>query len=200
MHELNVALNESTVVGLRQRPDGSVVLLLQVLALSADRLIDPDARRAIVLSGPSRSRILLRRQGSDFGPVIPLADFDAVEEFFASVALYNSMYGWEFLDNPNLVQDWPAEVSLDVTHRDTPAEHTLYWFNEVGVTVEDGYRLYCIEGVVEYDELTVERFDGTPVPVDEFTAAGKRWWEAFYGGDPRADEVQRAVNESPAWR
>ncbi|WP_112261378.1 hypothetical protein [Lentzea terrae] len=41
MHELNVALNESTVVGVRQRSDGSIVLLLQVLALSADGPIDP---------------------------------------------------------------------------------------------------------------------------------------------------------------
>ena len=47
-----------------------------------------------------------------FGPVIPLADLDAVEDFFASLTWWESMYGWKFLDDQSLTDDWPDQPSL----------------------------------------------------------------------------------------
>lgn len=182
---LDRALNEATVAGLRPRPDGSVALLLDVLALPENGPADPDTRRALVLSGVSRVRVLLRRELD--GPPIPLADFDAVAAFFASAALHNSMYGWKFLDAPELIDDWPEVVSLDVRPGVGPSAHSLYWFNECGIAVEPGgYQPYCIEGTVDFETVAVERSDGTPMSVEDFTAAGKRWWDGFYSGDPRA--------------
>jgi hypothetical protein len=199
-------LNEATVAGLRPGPDGSVVLLLNVLALPETGPVDPDGRRALILSGVSRTRVLLRRC-STWGdparnPAIPLRDFEAVEEFFASISLSGDMYGWEFLDSSDLIDDWPPVVSLDLSSGAAPSAHSLYWFNECGLfNGYDGYVPYRIEGVVDFQELTVERFDGTPVAVEEFVAAGKRWWQALFGQDPRVSvAAQTALGEPPPWR
>ncbi|MGH3763509.1 hypothetical protein, partial [Actinophytocola sp.] len=183
--DLEVALNEATVVGLRAEPGRAVSLLLHVLALPEEGPPDPDTRRALVLSGVSRVRVLLRRDipgEVDYGPAVPLADLAAVEEFFASLTHTGDLYGWEFLDAPDLVADWPAEVSLELMLADAVVgTHSLYWFNECGTP--DGS--FCIEGLVEFTDVTARHADGTPVPIEEFVADGRRWWQAFRTGDPR---------------
>jgi hypothetical protein len=199
--DLEVALNEATVVGLRAEQGRAVSLLLHVLALPEDGPPDPDTRRALVLSGVSRVRVLLRHDVPgqvDYGPALPLADLAAVEAFFASLTRTGDLYGWEFLDAPDLRADWPDEVSLDLT-LGPPADgtHSLYWFNECGTADES----FCIEGLVEFTDVAARRADGTPVPVEDFVAAGRRWWEAFHSGDPRVSPAaQRAQPRSPSWR
>lgn len=196
---LEVALNEATVVGLRAEPGRAVSLLLHVLALPEEGPPDPDTRRALVLSGVSRVRVLLRRDVPgevDYGPALPLAGFAAVEEFFASLTWTGDLYGGEFLDAPDLHADWPPEVSLDLT-LGAPAAgtHSLYWFNECG-TAEGAF---CIEGLAEFTDVTARRADGTPVP--DFVTDGRRWWEAFRSGDPRVSvAAQQALPPSPTWR
>ncbi|WP_370948095.1 hypothetical protein AB5J62_11025 [Amycolatopsis sp. cg5] len=182
---LNVALNESTVLGLRQRPDGGVALLLEVLALPET----PDDRRLLIMSGVSSVRVLLRRDpmSEGYGPPIPLADFDAVEAFFASITVSQSMYGWKFLDSPELTEDWPTNVSFEVQSAG-PGSHSLYWFNEARV----GSELYCIEGTIEFETLSVTYSDGTPLPLEDFAAAGKRWWDALYQRS-QPSKLRRAV-------
>jgi hypothetical protein len=145
--------------------------------------------------------VLLRRDQPgevDYGPALPLADLAAVEEFFASLARTGDLYGWEFLDAPDLVADWPAEVSLDLVWGDASAEtHSLYWFNECGTA--DGS--FCLEGLVEFVDVAARRADGTPLPIEDFVADGRRWWEAFRGSDPRVSAaVQRALPTPPPWR
>ncbi|SDY06040.1 hypothetical protein SAMN05421504_104379 [Amycolatopsis xylanica] len=176
---LNVALNEATVLGLRPRPDGGVALLLEVLALPET----PDARRELIMSGVSRVRVLLRREiiGEGYGPPIPLDGFAAIEAFFASITLPKSMYGWEFFDLPDVPDDWPPNVSFDVRPSAGPGSHSLHWFNEAGLDSEQGgYTPYCIEGIVEFETLAVTYADGTPLSLEDFAAAGKRWWDDFY--------------------
>ncbi|MGW4944482.1 hypothetical protein ACWEOZ_23155 [Actinoplanes sp. NPDC004185] len=201
--ELDVALNESDVVGVQQR-SGNIVLLLHVLLAPERGPVDPDTRRMLVLSEPSRARVLLRRDriGTDaYGPAVPLPDLEAVDEFLASLSWSGAMYGWRFLDEPELTDDWPALVSLDLGLASTPARHSLYWFNECG-REEDGDQVaYCSEGVVEFERLRVLRADGTPVALEDFVADGKRWWSGLHNGDPRvAPEAQTAQAERPSWR
>jgi hypothetical protein len=205
VEDLNQALNEATVAGLRLRPDGTVVVLLHVLALPEHGPVDPDTRRALILSGVSTARVLLRRErpadSLRYGPAIPLRDFDAVEEFFASIAVSGSMYGWKFLDGPDLTEDWPTVISLEHTREPAAAAHSLHWFNECGLPALDGYLSHCIEGVVDFTDLAVERFDGSPIPVEEFIAAGTHWWRALFRADPRLSvKAQRAQDPPPAWR
>jgi hypothetical protein len=176
-------------------------LLLHVLALPEAGPPDPDTRRALVLSGVSRVRVLLRRDEPwqvDYGPALPLADLAAVESFFASLTRTGDLYGGEYLDAPDLRADWPPAVSLDLTPGPAgPGTRSLYWFNECAV----GDESFCIEGVVDFTEVAVRRADGTPVPVEDFVTAGRRWWQAFRSGDPRVTpEAQRASAASPPWR
>jgi hypothetical protein len=198
---LEVALDEATVAGLRADPDGAVALLLHVLALPETDPPAPDTRRALVLSGVSRVRVLLRHDEPgevDYGPPVALPDLAAVEEFFAALTRTGDLYGGEYLDAPDLCADWPPTVSLDL-HTDPagPDTHSLYWFNECAVDAET----FCIEGVVEFTNAAARRADGTPVPIEEFVADGRRWWHAFRTGDPRVSaEAQQALPTSPTWR
>lgn len=112
------------------------------------------------------------------------------------------MYGWKFLDDPSLTQDWPAErsLSLDVRHR--VGSHSMFWFNEVG-RVEDGTQVpYCIEGTVSFEDLDVLRTDATPQPIAEFIADGARYWEALHSGDERLgiDAQREAQDTTDSWR
>lgn len=198
---LEVALDEATVAGLRAEPGGAVALLLHVLALPKVDPPDPDTRRALVLSGVSRARVLLRRDVPgqvDYGPALPLTDLAAVEAFFASLTRTGDLYGGQFLDAPELCADWPPEVSLDLTSGPAGAgTRALYWFNECAVGDEE----FCIEGVVEFTGVAVRHADGTPLPVEEFVADGRRWWQAFRAGDPRVSPAaQRALPAPPSWR
>jgi hypothetical protein len=201
--ELDVALNESDVVGMQERSE-SIVLLLHVLSAPECGPVDPDTRRMLVLSEPSRVRVLLRRDRIGLGadePAVPLADLESVDEFLASLSWSGSMYGWRFLDEPELIDDWPALLSLDLGLASGPASHSLYWFNECG-REEDGDQVaYCIEGVVEFERLRVLRADGTPVALEDFVADGERWWSGLHTGDPRvAFEAQTTQAKSPSWR
>ncbi len=200
----NTALNESDVVGLRVNwPGRTVRLLLHVLALPAYGPVDPDTRRALVFTGVSLVRVLLRADRTfsrDYGNAIDLADADAADAFLASVGWSNPMYGWSFLNDPQLTEDWPERLSLVLDAGGPPAAHTLYWFCECGREEPGGDGAYCIEGDIRFDRLEVERADGTVIPLTSFAADGERWWEAFRTGDPRVSgEAQQSQPPSPAW-
>jgi hypothetical protein len=47
----------------------------------------------------------------------------------------------------------------------------LYWFTECAPDADS----FCLDGVIRFDGLQVERADGTPVSVEQFAADGRRW-------------------------
>lgn len=177
--DLEVALNEADVLGVRLEPDGAWCdLLLHVLALPEICPLDPDARRILRLTLPTQVQILLRTDqtgAAGYGPAIPLASLDAVEEFFDSLSWSGDMYGWKFLDDPSLCQDWPVQPSLSISVRPGTGPHSLFWFNECGRQERDETVAYCIEGTITFQDLTVIRADGTTEPLDEFIADGRRY-------------------------
>lgn len=202
---LEVALNEADVLGIRLDPSGAWCdLLLHVLALPETGPIDPDARRILRLAAPAQLRVMLRPETgtAGYGPVIPLAGLDAVEDFFASLSWSGSMYGWKFLDRPSLTHDWPAQPSLTVAVREGAGSHSLYWFNQCRREEADTSVAYCIEGTVTFEDLEILRADATPQPLDEFIAAGLNFWQALHSRDPRLSvEAQRAAQDgTPSWR
>ncbi|MEV0455544.1 hypothetical protein [Catellatospora methionotrophica] len=199
----NTALNESDVVGLRVNwPGRTARLLLHVLALPEHGPADPDTRRALVFTGVRLMRVLLRADRShsrDYGHAIELPDPAAADAFLASAGWSNPMYGWSFLDDPELTRSWPATVSL-VLAATGRAAHSMYWFSECGREEPGGDMAYCIEGDIHFERLAVERADGSTVPLTSFAADGSRWWHAFRAGDPRVSPAaQRLQPPSPAW-
>ena len=200
---LEIALTEADVLGVRSLDDASVALLLDISALPAIGPIDQDPRRKLVFHGVSELRILLRSVTVDGnGPAIPLRDLDAVEDFFESLAIGGSMYGWRYFDDPELTQDWPTTPSLVVPMSATSPPHTFYWFNECSRVVNGDLRSYCIEGTVVFTDLTMQRADGTDQAVDDFADEGVRWWQAFNDHDARVSvEAQQAwAAARSSWR
>lgn len=201
---LEMALNESTVQGLRLVDDTNVVdVLLDVHALPRTGPVDPDRRRVLRCRGTSEVRVLLRPdQPDDNTTVLELADFGAVEEFFKRVSLPGSMYGWEFIDDPALTDHWPESPSLTLALGTHEANHTFFWFNECLCGSGDDTLSYCIEGTVSFDELEVLRADGTPVALPTFIDDGVRWWDGLRSGDERLNtDAQRAIEQhGVGWR
>jgi hypothetical protein len=132
MAGLETALNEAEVLGLRiASSDVAVELLLHVCAQPEDGGRDPDPRRVLRLLNATRLRVVLREDRPDgYGPAIPLSDLDEVESFFASLGGWDAMYGWQYLDRPSRIADWPAEPSLAVELRSGSSPHSLFWFTE----------------------------------------------------------------------
>jgi hypothetical protein len=203
---VDIGLNEADVLGLRLDPEGAWCdLLLHVCALPEGGPLYPDARRLFRLRSPSQVRVLLRRRdnmGSGYGPVVPLVGLEEVEAFFASLRWAGSMYGWKFLDAPELTSDWPERPSLTLDLRGDLGAHSLYWFNECGRDEGDAKVSYCIEGEVRFVDLEVLRADGTLQAIGEFTADGRRYWEALHGRDSRlsVEAQQVAQAGTPSWR
>lgn len=202
---LDLALNESTICGLYFDPVSGVArLLLEVLALPEVGPIDPDPRRVLLLAGTSRIDVTLRRVLPQLtGPAITLDSLEDVEQFFASVTLPGQMTGWSFIDLADAGEDWDSTPRLSITGGSAEGKHTLHWFSESGRPAFDGgYDFFILQGVVHFDDLSIERADGRSVTLEDFAADGHRWWSAMYAGDPRlsGDAQQRAQSTSLSWR
>jgi hypothetical protein len=201
---LDLALQESEVVGLHVADDGGWCdVLIHVVALTDDGAIDTDPRRVLRLVSPSRIEALLRRNTSSaLGPAMPLANLEAIEEFFASVEWFEAMYGWRFFDADDRTSDWPAQLSLSAALRSGRGSHSFYWFNECGRNEGEDVAHYCIEGRIEFERVAVLRADGSEVSVESFTEAARRWWEAFRSWDPAVsiEAQQTAQEQAPRWR
>lgn len=59
--------------------------------------------------------------------------------------------------------------------------HTLILFQEFG---DESHLDLCFW----FDDLSVFTPDYEEIPLDEFAAAGKRWWDALYARDPRTSK------------
>lgn len=176
--ELNLALDEALVRSVRwDVPTARVRLALRVLARPAD---DPsDLDRELVLHDVSRVRVLLRRDRSgtlDYGPPVPLAGQDDLEDFLSSLCLSDAMHDGKPLDDASPTDDWPATVSLTVDFPRPAGAHTLYWFTECARDEPGGTVGYLLEGLVAFDDLTVHRRDGRPLSFERFVEDHRRWW------------------------
>ncbi|HSE47397.1 MAG TPA: hypothetical protein VLA89_19030 [Gemmatimonadales bacterium] len=200
---LEVALTEADVVGVRHVGGGSLAFLMHVMALPETGPMDNDARRLLVLHGVAQAQFLLRRVSVEGnGPAIPIPTLAAIHEFFDSLSIGGSMYGWRYFDEPALIADWPEVPSLVVTMGDHDASHSFYWFNECARVEKGELRSYCIEGTATFDDLTVLRADGAAQSTVEFADEGVRWWQAFQDFEDRVNsDAQRAWNSSRlTWR
>lgn len=203
---LDLAFNEATVCGLRYDPSAAEVrLLVEVLALPEIGPIDPDPRRVVAFCGVSSVEVILRPDmPSGPGPVLPLESLEALETFFASLGQADAMYGWSFIDVIDVSDDWKASPSLiERTSLQPAAVHTLHWFTECGRPGrEDEWERYVLQGVIRFDSVRVERGDSRPMPLEEFLADARRWWNAFESHDARlsGDAQKQAQARAASWR
>jgi len=204
---LNAALNEATVRGIDYiGARDEVRLLVDVCALPAEGPMDADPRRVLVLCEVAVIEVVLRTDRSSerpaYGPVIPLANMADVAEFASSLSWMHPMCGWDFIDTEGFRTDFPSTPSLAVRAPALRPAHSLFWFTECGRQEGRASVAYCLEGVVYFQALRVERADGSPVPVVEFAEDGERWWKAFFQHDARVSvQAQREAAEARlSWR
>ena len=202
--QLDLALNESQVCGLSFDAEAAEArLFIEVLSLPEAGPIDRDPRRVLVLVGVSSVEVILRadRDGA-LGPVLPLESLDALERFFSSLGQADAMYGWSFIDRENADEDWNVPASLTAACSEA-AGHTLHWFTECGRPgPEEDWERFVVQGVIRFVSLRIEHGGGRPVPLEEFLADARRWWDAFERKDSRlsADAQRQAQARAASWR
>jgi hypothetical protein len=203
---INGALEETQVLGIRASKDNATVeLLLQVTSLPEEGPIDPDGRRRLVLRKPSSVMILLRPDHageSRYGPPIPLADLEAVENFFADLTSGDAMYSWPFIDgSEHVIDDWPQQISLTMNLSQRPGTHSIYWFSECGWS-HGGGQSFFVQGLIRFEDIDVLRADGEQVLLDQFIEDSNRAWsESLARGSRMSTEAQHAAQiGTPKWR
>ena len=89
------------------------------------------------------------------------------------------VYGWEFLDVPpeKGFDLWADRISVDQRWEPDGMTHTLDLFQEGSGHLD--LRIW-------FDDLRISDPQGNEISFAEFTAGGRRWWDALHAGDPRA--------------
>lgn len=92
------------------------------------------------------------------------------------------IYGWEFIDIPGCENlDWLQNLSLDWRSEKGETAHSISLFQ--GMT-HPSLSLCIWFGALEIFDPTGKR-----IPLEDFIAGGKRWWDAFYAKDVRTEGV-----------
>ena len=187
---LGVALNEADWHDLSVDGD-TVSALLTVLARDEDGDEVADPRRTLRLSGCARL-------AASYGPVLPdRPNGDPLPLDLEGLrgVLHRSggtpIYGWEFVDAP--VPEWlhASRLSLDLPLGGAGG-HDLTLFQDLQGKAHLDLRVW-------FTDLSVLDGSGHPLDLDDFIAAGVRWWDAMYAG-ARSDRAPGIVAVAPARR
>ena len=178
---LGVALNEASLLGLEFDPDRRLAgATFSVLSLpSSDGPMPADPRVQVLLSDVCRVAASLRggRWDDAAAPVLPLSvsDLLAVVQSFGGLPVY----GWEFFDTGEKeLAQWGDRLSLDwKVDESVHCPHSLALF-------QDGMTRH-LDVCLWFEEIEVRAPTGALIPLEDFAAAGKRWWDAFHSHDPR---------------
>lgn len=111
--------------------------------------------------------------------VIPLeiADLGATVRSFGGCPVY----GWEFIDPPEESWvHWRDRLSVDARLHQAESPHVIDLFQEGGSAQPRHLDLR-----IWFGQVQVTTPDGRGVALRDFIAAGVRWWDGLYSGDPR---------------
>jgi hypothetical protein len=189
---LNVALNEADLLGFEVDPERRIAAAtFRVLTLPEVGPSPDDRRVQFLFRRVGRVAASLRngRWDDPDAPVLPFAlpDLLSVVQSFGGL----SLYGWEFIDvHAKELAKWGDRLSLDWTSGDDGRSHSITVFQEPGNRILD----LC----VWFDELELRDPERRIISIDDFIAAGKRWWDAFFAGDERTKGYGMVPGKYPA--
>lgn len=183
IHGLNVALNEATLGGVEYSSDKRTVgITFRVLTLPPEGPPPTDSRVSMVLSPVGRLAASYRHGRWD-DPAASVEPFP-IERLLEVVQSFKGcpIYGWEFFDIPDEkdIASWRKRLSLDLRTQPDGNKHSLTLFQETQAGTD---RILDLK--IWFDEIRILRPDYSSIPLDEFIAGGKRWWDGLYKGDPR---------------
>jgi hypothetical protein len=176
---IGVALNEATLVGLELDPARRLAnATFAVLTLREEGPPPEDCRVQILFWPVGRLAASLRlgRWDDPDAEVVPFT----VEELLSVVQSFGGLpiYGWECIDlHDEELAKWGDRLSLDHRAGTAGMSHSILLFQE-------GHDRH-LDILLWFDKLQVRTPDGSEIPLSDFTAAGKRWWDGLYSGDPR---------------
>lgn len=179
---LGVALNEATMVDLEMDPIRRIAgATFRVLSLpEGDETVTPEDTRVQLVFQPIGRVAVSLRLGHWDDPAAPVERL-RIDQLSERVKSFGGLpiYGWEFFDLPDTqFAQWSNRLSLDLQW---PEEgdgfaHTVDLFQEADSILD--MRLW-------FDELTIRDARHNEVPLEDIIAGGRRWWDAFWQGDPR---------------
>ena len=180
-HDLDVALNEATLLGAEVDPERrAAALTFSVLSLPPDDGPPPDDARVQFILGPVGRLAASLRRGcwDDAHAVVEEFPLDRLLEVVMSFKGL-PIYGWEFVDRPEADKfaTWSDRLSLDWRSGPDGMSHTLDVFQE-------GYDRH-LDLRIWFDELGVFTPEHEEIALDDFAAGGVRWWDGLYANDPR---------------
>jgi hypothetical protein len=179
---LGVAFNEATLLGVEVSPERSLCgITLALLTLPENGPAPDDSRIQVLLHPVGRVVASLRmgRWDDDSATVQPfeLTDLLSVVQSFQGLPIY----GWEFFDlSEDKFKGWSNRLSLDWHGEPEGMAHSVFLFQE-GSAPERTLDLR-----VWFREIEFRRPDGTPADVEDVASGGRRWWDALFAGDARA--------------
>lgn len=180
-----MALNEAAWVGVDvDLAARRARLQFDVLSLPPDDAPGTGSRVTVTVSRVSRvSRIAASlRMGwwnDEAAEVIPLgiADLDATVRSFGGCPIY----GWEFIDPPEESwAHWRDRLSVDARLQQDESRHVTDLFQEGGSAQPRHLDLR-----IWFAQIQITIPDGRSIALRDFIAAGVRWWDGLYAGDPR---------------
>jgi hypothetical protein len=188
--ELNVALNEATLLGFEVDADRRLGgATFSVLTLPVTGPTPDDARIQLLFSPVGRVAASLRL-GRWNDPNAELVPFE-LAQLLREVQNFGGLpiYGWEFFDvHEEELARWDGRVSLDWRSGSDGTFHSIRVFQE-----HPANRYLSL--IVWFDKLSARHPDGTAISLKEFTSGGRRWWDALYAGDART--AGRGINPLP---
>jgi hypothetical protein len=182
--EIGVALNEATLLGAEYVPSHNVVATtFSVLTLPDDKSPESsNPQRQIILTDVGRIAAALRdsRWNDLSASAIPfeMSELLSVVQSFGG----RPIYGWEFINNRDQAfEHWKDKLSLDFVPSHGAVDNCLMLFQE-GATTNRHLDLW-----IWFSEMLIRDPAGKIIPLSDFTAGGKRWWDALHAGDPRTN-------------
>ena len=177
--KLGIGLNEATLVGLEVDPStrtAAVSLTVFSLPEEGPPPDDPTIQFLLLPVGRVVASLRLGRWDDLDAVIVPVA----LEDLSDVVSSFNQqpIYGWQFFDRQEVeLPKIGNRVSMDWRSGEGGATHSLFLFQE-------GNERH-IDLIIWFDDMTIRDPEGRVVSIDAFAAAGKRWWDGLYAGDPR---------------
>jgi hypothetical protein len=192
---LGIALNEATLLGAEIDRNRRVAAITVAVLSLPEVGAPPKDRRFQLLLFPVGAVVTSLREGRWNDRGAPPTPF-ALEELLGVVQSFGGspIYGWDFFDMPaERRAHWADRISLQADLGDDGRSHHIELFQEGW-----GPRPRHLDVVIWFDELVVRTPSGTPVPISEFIAGGRRWWDGFFAHDPRT-QGRGMASLGPGW-
>ena len=181
-HDLDVALNEATLLGAEvdAAERRAAALTFSVLSLPPDDGPPPPTPGCSSSLAPLGGSPRRCETGGGTTPTQRSRQF-GLDRLLEVVMSFKGMpvYGWEFVDRPEADKfaTWSDRLSLDWRSGPDGMSHTLDVFQE-------GYDRH-LDLRIWFDELRVFTPEHEEIALDDFAAGGVRWWDGLYANDPR---------------